>query len=130
MLGPTIQGLLQAGLAPSTHWAYVAGKLKYLKFCKETGTPTIPVTERGLMHFIAYVTQQGLGYITMRSYRSEIRHLQVSAGGGDPEVGNMPLVSLMLWGARTEQAGQPGQLRLPITPSILMRLHQMWSHKK
>ena len=36
-LGPTIQRLLKAGLAPSMQRAYMAGK-KYLMFCQEAGT--------------------------------------------------------------------------------------------
>ena len=95
LLGPTVQRLLQVGVALLTHRAYTAGKRKYPTFCKETGTPPIPVTKQDMMHF------KGLGYTTVKSYLSAIWLLQASAGGGDPKVSNMPLVALMLRGARS-----------------------------
>ena len=126
-LDPTIQRLLQAGLAPSTQRTYGAGKKKYLGFCQQAGLAPLPATEQRLMQFIAYAVNHGLKHQTIKSYISAIRHLQVSCGGGDPKIGDMPQVSLMLRGVRKEQAGIPTRPRLPITPAILRKLRQVWS---
>ena len=128
-LGPTVRRLLQAGLAPSTQRAYSAGQKKYLTFCQQTGTPPLPVTEQGLLHFVAFAVNQGLKQQTIKSYLSAVRHLQVSGGGGDPRVGDMPQLELALRGAKKEQSGQPKRSRLPITPAILLRLHQVWNRQ-
>lgn len=45
-LGTTVQQLLQAGVAPTTQKAYLAGKQKHLEFCQEIPTACLPVTEQ------------------------------------------------------------------------------------
>ena len=89
----------------------------------------LPVTEPGLINFVAFAVNQGLKYQTIKSYLSAIRHLQTSVGGGDPRVGSMPQLELALRGTRKEQAGQPTRTRLPITPSILWKLRQLWDQQ-
>ena len=49
--------------------------------------------------------------------------------GRVPKVDDMPLEKLMLWGTRREQAGQAACPHLPITPSILRRMPQIWSQE-
>lgn len=44
-------------------------------------------------------------------------------------MGDMPLVSLVLRGARKEQAGEAKRPRLPITPAILGKMRQTWSRE-
>lgn len=78
------------------------------------------------MLFVAFAVNQGLKHQTIKSYISAIRHLQVSCGGGDPKSGDMPQLELALRGAKKEQAGQPKQTRLPITPAILRQMRQVW----
>ena len=95
-LDPVVWRLFSAGLAPSTERAYMAGKKKYLEFCTRAGVPPIPATEWGLVHFTAFAFQQGLKHQTIKSYLSAIRHLQVSCGGGDPYIGEMPRLILTL----------------------------------
>ena len=89
----------------------------------------LPVTEPGLINFVAFAINQGLKYQTIKSYLSAIRHFQISVGGGDPRVGSMPQLELALRGTRKEQAGQPTRTRLPITPSILWKLRQLWDQQ-
>ena len=134
-LGATIRRLLQAGLAPSTQRAYAAGKKKYLQFCQQSATLPVPVTEGGLVSFVAWGVQQGLKHQTLKSYISAVRHLQVSCSMGDPKVGTMPQLELALRGARKEQAGQLKRTRLPISPEILLRIRRVldreaskWDH--
>ena len=68
--------------------------------------PPLPVS---LSNFVAYAANQGLKHQTIKSYLLAIRHVQVSAGGGDPKVGKMPQseLALALRGTRKEQSGQP-----------------------
>ena len=129
LLGPTVQRLLQAGLAPSTQRVYASGKKKYLTFCQLTGSPPLPVTEHNLMYFVAFAVNKGLKHQTIKSYLSAVRHLQVSCGGGDPQLGSMPQLGLALRGARKEQAGQLKRTRLPITPAVPLKMHQVWNQK-
>ena len=126
-MGSAVQRLLQAGLAPATHRAYLAGKKKYLLFCMQSGTTPLPVTEEGLLHFTAFVANQGLKHTTIKGYLSAIRHLQVCSGNGDPGMGDMPRLALALRGVKKEQASQPKRARLPITPAILQEIRQVWS---
>lgn len=74
-LGPTIQRLLQAGLAPSTQRAYMAGKKKYLMFCLKTGAAPLPATEQKLIEFVAFAVNQGLKHQTIKCYLSAVHHL-------------------------------------------------------
>ena len=61
-----------------------------------------PVSEIRLIQFITFAAIQGLRHQTIRSHLSAICHLQVSCGGGDPRVGDMPQVALMLHGVKKE----------------------------
>ena len=125
-LGPTVQRLFQAGLASSTQRVYAAGKKKYLSFCSKCGVPPVPVTEQGLVCFVASMVKQGLKHPTIKVYLSAVRHLQISMGGGDPRVGSMPQLELVVRGSKKEQAKCPQATRLPITPAILLRLRKVW----
>ena len=123
-LGPVVQRLMQAGLAPSTQRTYAAGKKKFLTFCQESNITPLPVTESKLINFVAYSVSKGQ---TIKCYLSAVRHLQVTCGGGDPRVESMPLLELTLRGAKKEQAGMAKRTRLPITPIILERMRQVWN---
>ena len=118
-LGPIVQRLFQAGLAASTQRVYASGKRKYLEFCKQFGVSPVPVSEQGLVSFVASMVKHGLKHATIKSYLSAVRHLQVSVGGGDPGIGSMPQLGLIVCGVKKEQVGVPKQTRLPITPAIL-----------
>ena len=97
LVGPTLQRLLQAGLAAYTQRAYMEGKRKYLTFCQESGMPPLPVTEQKLS---AFGVNQGLKHQTVKCYLSAVRHLQISSGGGDPRVESMPVLQLVLRGGQ------------------------------
>ena len=97
--------------------------------CQLTGVPPLPVSEKGLLHFVACGVNQGLKHQTIKSYISAIRHLQVSVEGGDPKVGNMPQLELALRGTRKEQVGLSKRTCLPIIPSILLRMHKIWEQQ-
>ena len=100
-LDPTIQRLLQAGLAPATQRTYGAGRKKYLGFCQQAGLAALPATEQRLMQFIAYAVNQGLKHQTIKSYLSAICHLQVSWGGWGPKNrGHATGIADVTWGEK------------------------------
>lgn len=104
----------------------MSGKKKYLDFCQQSGITPLPVTEHSLIHFVAFVVNQGLKHQTIKSYITAVRHLQVVGGGGDPKIGDMAQLALALRGTRKEQLGLPKRPRLPITPSVLLRMRSVW----
>ena len=89
----------------------------------------MPVSEQGLASFVAFAVQKCLKYSTVKSYLSAIRHLQISWGGGDPNFSGMPQLELTVRGIRKEQVGMPKRERLPITPSILVRMRMVWERQ-
>ena len=56
--------------------------------------------------------------------------MQISQDMGDPKIGSMPRLELVVRGMKREQAGQPTRTRLPITPEILSRIHQYWKGRQ
>ena len=67
-----------------------------MAFCTKTGVSNIPVMEQGLVHFMAFVYQQGLKHQTIKLYLSAVHHLKVSCGGGDPSICDMTQLALTL----------------------------------
>ena len=74
------------------------------------------------MHFVAYAAEQPLKHQTIKSYLSAVHHLQISMGGGEVDMGTMPLLSMVLSGVKRVQSGQAKRTRLPITPAVLLDL--------
>ena len=107
----------------------MAGKKKYLMFCNKFGISPLPLTEQGLVHFVAYAAEQPLKHQTIKSYLSAIRHLQISVGGKEVDMGSMPQLSLVLRGVKRVQAGQEKRTRLPITPAVLLELRRVWERQ-
>ena len=125
-LDRTVCQLYRQGLAQSTQRAYASGKRRYLNFCERLGVPPLPTTEGQLCYFVGFLKDQGLRHQTVKSYLSAVRHLQISQGKGDPKMGTMPRLELVIWGLKKEQAGLPKKTRLPITPAILRQIRQKW----
>lgn len=93
---------------------------------KNWGPPPLPPTEGRLCYFAAFLKEEGLSRATVKSYLSAVRHVQTSQGMGDPSVGDMPWLRLIVRGMRKELAGQPKKSRLPITPTIMHQIRQRW----
>ena len=55
------------------------------------GIPALPVGEHVLSFFVAYLYREGLAPSSVKSYLSAVRHMQISAGLGDPHAVPMPL---------------------------------------
>ena len=66
----------------------------------------------------------------MKTYLAAVRHTQISHEMGDPKIGSMPRLELVVRGMKKEQVGQTTRTRLPITPEILSRIHQHWKERQ
>ncbi len=68
--------------------------------------------------------------MTIKCYMclSAVRHLQLSFGMGDPKVGDMATLQLVLRGVKSAYAkkGLHPRPRLPISPAILLGLRRVW----
>ena len=131
-LDQLVQFYFKQALAPATTRSYESAKKRYLAFCATIQSGPIPVTEARLLHFVAALAAEGLTYTTIKCYLSGIRHLQLSYGMGDPKVGNMATLQHVLRGIRSTQSrrGQQPRPRLPITPTILAKLRQVWERAR
>ena len=95
-LDQIVHSLYQLGLAQSTQRTYAAGKNCYLDFCNNYGLTPLPVTEKQLCYFVAHLKQGKLRHQTVKSYLLAIRHMQISHGLGDPRIGMMPQLELVV----------------------------------
>ena len=74
----------------------MAGKRRYIEFCEKTAAALLPATEKLLCHFVAYLKEEGLWHQTVKSYLAAVRHLQISNNMGDPKIGPMPQLELVV----------------------------------
>ncbi len=80
------------------------------------------------MCYVVSLAAEGLSSTMIKCYLSALRHLQLSFGMGDPKVGDMATLQLVLRGVRSaydKKELQP-RPRLPITPAILLGLRRVW----
>ena len=127
-MGESVREYYIQGLAPSTTRAYKSAKSRFIDFCVSCNQPPIPVTENLLCFYTAKLADEGLAHSSIKAYLSAIRHLQISGGYPDPRVGDMPRLSQVMRGIKSKQAkqGRQSRPRLPITPSILRQMRQVW----
>ena len=120
-LDSLVHHYFQCSLAPSTQWAYMCGKKRYLSFCLCNNTSPLPVVECTLCYFIATLAQEGLTHQTIRSYLRAVKHLSIELQGTDPSQSSLLRLKHVLRGIKSEEAKRFPKPRthLPITPSIL-----------
>lgn len=87
----------------------------------------LPATEEVLCRFVAFLAASGVAYGSVRSYLSAVRHLHIMRGLPDPSLTAFPRLDYTLKGLRRQGITSPRPKRLPITPSILRRIHKVWS---
>ena len=81
-----------------------------------------------LLHFVAHLASAGLSYQTVRLYLSAVRHLQIMSDLPDPCIAAYPRLYYTLRGLRRGINGRRQLTRLPITPDMLSKILQLWSH--
>ena len=87
---------------------------------------SIPTTEKNLCDYVAYLAQSNLKHQSIKCYLSAIRHLQIMPSESDPFKEQKPLFEYVVWGIKSEQAQATQRVHLPITPVVLLRIHQVW----
>ena len=82
--------LIDNSLANTSRRSYSSAQKQYLQFCERLKFNPLPATEWQLVLFVAEVGQR-LCHSSVRSYLSAIRHMQITAGLGDPLVNSLQL---------------------------------------
>ena len=127
-LTQAVQLYFKAALSASTQKTYKAAEKKYLSFCNNFSLAPVPTSENTLCYFAACLGQEGLACSSIRTYLSGVRQLQIAAGFKDPHIDRMPRLSQVLKGIKVQAArtGHQTHPRLPITPTILCKLKEVW----
>ena len=86
----------------------------------------LPLTEDSQTAFAAYLSQS-VSASTVRSYLCAIRFYQIRAGLPDPALPSSPKLSYVVKGIQRISPGRLRAQRLPITPSLLLQVHTLWS---
>ena len=89
----------------------------------------LPACEKTLCAFVAWLANENLKHRTIKVYLSAVRHLQVAAALPDPFSGApMARLQYVLRGIKKAEVGKGAgpRERLPITPSLLLRMKAVW----
>ena len=71
--------MLKAAIAPSSTRTYDAGIKAYLQFCAATSTSPFPITEKGILRFIASA-QRRLSYKSLKVYLAGVQFKSICMG--------------------------------------------------
>ena len=109
---------------------YKSGQERFPKFCDQSNSTPLPVSQCLLCSYVAYLAYQGLKHGTIKVYLSAVRNIQISYGFDDPS-GEVPfpqldLVMRDIKRAEAEKGVSKREL-LPISPLILSWLNEVWS---
>ena len=131
-LDPVVQFYCHQGIAPSTHKTYQSALRRCAAFCSSFSILSpFAVSEGIVCYFSAFLASQQLAPQTIKTYLSAIRFMQITLGLPEPrEFSSLPRLRLVQAGIqRVYSQHQPAasKIRLPITPSILSRIHHFWS---
>lgn len=127
-----VQLLLQNALAPSTQRSYESAQGRYLDFCMKYNVSALPVSQHILCKFAAVLAAQGLSVSSIKAYLSAVRHMQITLGGSDVDIGNMSTLRYVLQGIKRFQASSrsiTSRSRLPITADIMRLLKRAWEQQ-
>ena len=114
--------MVKTGWAPRTRSGYNSAIKRYLTFTTNHGLDPLPVQEKVLLWYIAYLDIQGLAPATVRNYLAAIRAWVISMGLREPVIWS-PRVHLACR-AMTRTHAPPRQVS-PITFHILSSMIQL-----
>ena len=81
-----------------------------MEFCEKSAAISLHTTEKQLCRFVAYLREEGLRYQTVKTYLAAVRHMQISHEMGDPKIGSMARLELVVRGMKgSRQACQQEQ---------------------
>ena len=131
-LDSTVQFFSSRGVAPSTNKTYQSALRRFYSFCSSFTVPSpFPVSEAILCYFASYLAAQQLSPQTIKTYLAGIRFMQITLGLPEPRAfSSLPRLRLVQAGIQrvyAEQGKQAAKIRLPITPSILRKMHGHWN---
>lgn len=111
---------------PKAHRTYSAHR-RYVDFCSRSGHQLFPASESVLCQYVSFLGHEKLKHKTIKSYLSSVRFFQILHSSTDPFIRDMPKLQYVLRGIKSEEAkkGQQSRPRLPITPSLLTRVHHI-----
>jgi hypothetical protein len=110
-------------LAESTKKTYSSHFSMYKKFCLAQGISLVPITQRDLARYIAYLSYR-LKFSSIQNYLSVVRLLHLESGYSNP-ISTYYITSTQK-GLKRVLGDARGQ-KLPITPSILLSIRQLLS---
>ena len=126
-MAASVQQYFEQGLAPSTRRSYDAAMRRFHTFCvKYNVVSPFPVSEYTLCCFAAYLAEEGLAPQTAKSYLAAVRNMQLSLGLPDPrDHSSLPVLRRVLAGITRVRLNrqQVQRVRLPITASVLLKIH-------
>ena len=102
--------------------SYASTQRRYLAFCQTANLPSLPLTERVLCLFVAFLSHQGLAHQSILTYLSGVRNLAIAGGYACIERDQMPRLQLVLRGV-----ARSSSRRLPITGVVMHQLRRVWS---
>ena len=103
------------------HLLHSTAQKRYISFCSSFGLSPLPLTERSLCLFAAFLAIQGPQASSIMAYLSAVRHLQIPVGRPSPTSDLWPWLHYVSRGIKRSQ-NQPQRVRLSITTSILKQL--------
>ena len=126
-LDQSVRTYFASSLAPATISSYRSAANRYLAFCTTYSLVPLPLQEGTLARFVAFLADRGLAYPSIRAYLSGLRFLQLAQGLPDPALSTFVGLDYVLRGVHRMSTNLPRPKRLPITPSVLCVLLQVWS---
>ena len=129
LLERAVQEFYSKGIASSTRRTYESAVRRFQQFCTSTNLPLTPASESVLCLYASHLATQGLKHQSIKTYLSALCHFYISWGYPDPFIHNrLPHFNYVLKGIhRSEQPSRSGDRRLPILPSTLEVLLDVWS---
>jgi len=109
------------GLADSTQQSYGSAQNRFLTFCPEAGLQPVPVSEKVLCYFVAYLANSKLKLCTIKSYLSAIRYFHIAEEANEPftpVLHHLQYTLRVIKRCEVEQ-GSNNRESLPISPDIL-----------
>ena len=110
---------------------YQSAQNRFLAFCREGHFLAVPASLETLCHYVSHLADSGLKHRTIKAYLSAIRFLHIAEGAQDPFRPTHEKLEYILRGIKRCESEQAtgGRERLPITPSILKRMKEVWEPK-
>ena len=110
--------------------SYTSAQRRYVGFCDAFNLPPLPLSERVLCLFVAYLAHQGLAHQSIITYLSGVRNLAIASGAVPDKRDQMPRLQLVLRGVARNSSHRNGRsTRLPITGAIMHQLAGVWSSR-